>query len=133
MADIKCAALVYIKDEQLLLVKVRELEKYYLPGGKIEDGEEPLAAVVREVQEELNVELEQDKVHYLGCVEGPAYPQNATVSLECFTYKGSLAQAVEHNEITGLRYFDLAHSEMIAPAVLVLIDKLNSQELIYEK
>ncbi|TDM02435.1 NUDIX hydrolase [Macrococcus carouselicus] len=133
MADINCAALVYIEDSKLLLVKVRELEKYYLPGGKIEAGEEPIDTAIREVHEELNVELDKKQVHYLGRVEGPAYPQDATVSLECFTYEGSLEEAVRHNEITGIRYFDLEHSDLIAPAVLVLIDKLNSKALVYDK
>ncbi|TDM01759.1 NUDIX domain-containing protein [Macrococcus hajekii] len=133
MADIHCAALVYIKDEQLLLVRVRELEKYYLPGGKIEAGEEPMAAAIREVYEELGVVLDPSLVRYLGCVEGPAYPQDATVSLECFTYDGSLEEVASNNEITGIRYFDLVESDHIAPAVLVLIEQLNNKELVYEK
>ena len=133
MADINCAALVYIENQQLLLVKVRDLEKYYLPGGKIEADEEPIDAAIRETYEELNVKLERSLVRYLGRVEGPAYPQDAIVSLECFVYDGKLDDVAKNNEITGIRYFDLKYHDQIAPAVLVLIDQLKNGVWSYEK
>lgn len=133
MADINCAALVYIEDEKLLLVKVRELEKYYLPGGKIEAGERPIDAAIREAYEELNVVLDESLVRYVGRVEGPAYPQDAVVSLECFTYDGKLSDISKNNEITEVRYFDLRHHEQIAPAVLVLIEQMKNGVLSYAK
>ncbi len=36
---IKCVCLVEEKNHQLLLVQVRHRDKYYFPGGKIDEGE----------------------------------------------------------------------------------------------
>lgn len=66
-------------------------------------------------------------------MEGPAYPQDATVSLECFVYDGTLKDITENNEITGIRYFNLEDHDQIAPAVLVLIEQLKNGVLSYEK
>ena len=36
---IKCVCLVEETEDQILLVQVRHREKYYFPGGKIDEGE----------------------------------------------------------------------------------------------
>lgn len=48
---IKCVCLVEETADKILLVQVRNREKYYFPGGKIEEGESPVHALLREVKE----------------------------------------------------------------------------------
>ncbi len=52
---IKCVCLVEETADKYLLVQVRNREKYYFPGGKIEEGESRVQALLREVKEELNL------------------------------------------------------------------------------
>lgn len=121
-----CANLVEIKDNKILLVKVRDNEKYYLPGGKIEADESDIDSLVREMVEELSVTLEASKLTYLDTIVGPAYPDTENeVELRCYTYEG-LGQIKKSSEITDVQYIDMNDTTNIAPAVKVLIQKLNN-------
>ncbi|MFB1519020.1 NUDIX domain-containing protein, partial [Staphylococcus aureus] len=61
---IKCVCLVEETADKILLVQVRNREKYYFPGGKIEEGESRVQALLREVKEELNLTLTMDEIEY---------------------------------------------------------------------
>ncbi|WP_414043421.1 NUDIX hydrolase [Macrococcus sp. EM39E] len=122
-----CANLVEIKDNKLLLVKVRDNEKYYLPGGKIETGESDIESLTREMEEELSVKLDASKLAYLDTIIGPAYPDtNHDVELRCYTYEG-LDTVEKSSEITDVQYMDMSDTTNIAPAVQVLIQKLQQK------
>ncbi|WP_414052741.1 NUDIX hydrolase [Macrococcus animalis] len=122
-----CANLVEIKDNKLLLVKVRDNEKYYLPGGKIETGESDIESLTREMEEELSVKLDASKFAYLDTIIGPAYPDtNHDVELRCYTYEG-LDTVEKSSEITDVQYMDMSDTTNIAPAVQVLIQKLQQK------
>ncbi len=68
---IKCVCLVEETADKILLVQVRNREKYYFPGGKIEEGESQVQALLREVKE-LNLTLTMDEIEYIGTIVGPA-------------------------------------------------------------
>lgn len=72
---IKCVCLVVEEDDELLLVQARNREKYYFPGGKIDDGETYKQALQRELKEELQVDVPEISLVYMDTVIGDAYPQ----------------------------------------------------------
>ncbi len=49
---------VILQDRKLLVAKARYTQKYVLPGGGIDPGEEMIAALMREVKEETGIEVE---------------------------------------------------------------------------
>lgn len=58
------AAAIFDKGELLAARRISPAEhagKYELPGGKVEEGEDPRAALAREIAEELGVEIEIDE------------------------------------------------------------------------
>lgn len=66
------AAVVVGTDGRHLLVRKRGTRSYMQVGGKIEPGEEPLAALVREFEEEVGIRLEPLRVEPLGRFGAPA-------------------------------------------------------------
>jgi 8-oxo-dGTP pyrophosphatase MutT (NUDIX family) len=66
------AALISRDDGQVLLVRKRATEAFMQPGGKIEAGEHPQAALRRELSEELGIEVDPDEMTYLGRYTAPA-------------------------------------------------------------
>ncbi|WJP96764.1 NUDIX hydrolase [Macrococcus bovicus] len=124
MIDYNCACLVDIKDNKLLLVRVRDNEKFYLPGGKIEKDEELKPALIRELKEELDVDIHAENLIYLYDVIGDAYPDNKQqVKLNCFKSNKPFNDISAHGEITEIKYIDLEDYDKMAPAVIKLIEK----------
>lgn len=124
MIHYTCANLVHMKDGKLLLVKVRENEHYYLPGGKIEEEEDDRASLERELREELSLQLDKESMLYLYTVIGPAYPDtDKTVELRCYRYVGDIGEIHMNSEITDVKYIDINEKEKIAPAVNKLIEE----------
>ncbi|WP_089175541.1 NUDIX domain-containing protein [Bosea sp. AS-1] len=66
------AALLTDSRGRLLLVRKHGTESFMQPGGKIEPNEEPRAALLRELREELGLTEERDSLIYLGTLAAPA-------------------------------------------------------------
>ena len=117
---IKCVCLVEEKNHQLLLVQVRHRDKYYFPGGKIDEGESLVEALQRELKEELRLELAKDELEFIGTIVGEAYPQpNMLTELNGFKVNRTIdwSKVETDHEITDMKWFDINDSENIAPAV----------------
>lgn len=122
---IKCVCLVEETADKILLVQVRNREKYYFPGGKIEEGESQVHALLREVKEELNSTLTMDEIEYIGTIVGPAYPQQDMLTeLNGFRAltKIDWENVTINNEITDIRWIDKDNDALIAHAVKVWIE-----------
>jgi 8-oxo-dGTP diphosphatase len=80
------AAAVVVGGRLLLVSKRAAPDVFYLPGGKPEPGESPLACVLREVREELGCSIHQPEVflevHARGALEG--------VDMHMTVYRASL-------------------------------------------
>lgn len=79
------AALLIAADGRTLLVRKRGTEAFMQPGGKIEAHEQPLQALVRELQEELGLIVDPTQARYLGQFAAPAANEPGfTVEAEVF-------------------------------------------------
>lgn len=105
---IKTSALLCVKDNKMLLVRVRDNTIWYFPGGKIDEGETHLQTIIRELDEELS---------YLGEVVTDNHDKTDIVSVHC--YAGEITQLVQPcAEVSEIRWFDLDDTEFMAPAVI---------------
>jgi len=66
------AGLCLMRDGKVLLARSKGDAHFQIPGGKIEAGETDIAALVREVREELALELDPSEAAYLDTFEAAA-------------------------------------------------------------
>lgn len=80
------AAVIVDDDNRVLVVRKRGTTAFMQPGGKIDAEETPLAALRREVREELGVEVRATEIRSLGrCIADAANEPGHTVEAELFT------------------------------------------------
>ena len=119
-----------IKDGDRYLVGQRAANKaqgglWEFMGGKIEQGETPEQALARECREELNLEIEDERIIDSVVHEYPEKTIRLTL-ISCSPKPGSIPKALEHQQI---RWVTRAEMDAIdfAPADRELINKLFSE------
>lgn len=124
-------ALLEITDDKLLFSLRHGLDTWYIPGGKRENDESDKAALVREVKEELSIDILPETVKYFGTFEAQAHnkPLGIVVRMTCYTaqFKGELKPA---NEIERITYFSYHDTFKRGPVDDVIIDDLFAKGLI---
>ena len=125
---LECACLFAARGDALLLVRIRDNDRWYLPGGKIEQGETPRQALCRELLEELSVGVPDGALDYRCTVEGPAYGRDGSVRLICFECRDPLSPQAS-NEVSEIAWLDRSSYDAFAPAVKLLYDGWTSGRL----
>ncbi|MFE3187671.1 NUDIX domain-containing protein [Nocardia sp. NPDC059240] len=124
---IDTVAWVWIEDGKILCARPRGKDVFYIPGGKREGAETDLQTLVREIREELTVELAPESVVHVGTYE--ALIPDAVVRMACYTaeYAGTIAVSSEIEEIA---WFTYAHRPQVPPVDQLLFDDLVADGLL---
>ena len=85
--------------EHVLLCKRRDINLWNLPGGRVEDGESPWNAALREVHEEIGVTAEIERL------AGVYYKPEADEVVFQFVGKILVGTATTSDEVTEISYF----------------------------
>ena len=85
---LEVSAGIFISDSKVLCFQKGSAKypylsfKYEFPGGKVESGETPRDTIIRELKEELNVDISNNEIDYL-CSTTTEYP-DFTVTIHSF-------------------------------------------------
>ncbi|MCP3389148.1 NUDIX domain-containing protein [Bradyrhizobium sp. CCGB12] len=109
------AALMSRSDGRVLLVRKRATESFMQPGGKIEAGEHPQAALRRELLEELGIEVDPEEMTYVGRYTAPAaHEPGRLVDAEIFRV------AIAHSVNAGAEIEEILWLDPSAPGSVKL-------------
>ncbi len=73
--DIHKASGILIKDRKLLIVRQKGKEYFIAPGGKLDADEKPTDALVRELKEELSLNIDKNSLELFGSFYAPSAGQ----------------------------------------------------------
>ena len=106
-----------VEDGRVLSTRSHGKDRYYIPGGKRELGESDEEALVREIREELCVELIPSTMEFVGTFEALAHGKTGgtIVKMTCYSadYTGEVRPASEIAEVVWLGYDGRKYSSAV--------------------
>lgn len=129
METIDKLAWVYIKDRKVLFVRSKGKDAFYNPGGKREVGETDEQALIREIKEELNVDLIPGSIKYQETFKAQAHgkPEGVLVEIKYYgaNFTGELQPSAEIEEIDWLTSQDMNKTSATGQLSLASLKRQN--------
>lgn len=124
-------AWIELQEQRILSTRSRGKDTYYLPGGKREAGESDIETLVREIREELTVQLNPATAEFLGTFQGQAHghPEGIVVKMQCYMagYTGTISASSEIEEVVWLTYAD---KDKVSPVDKIIFDWLKDKGML---
>jgi len=124
-------AWIYIKDRKILSTLSKGKDTFYIPGGKRENLESDIETLIREIKEELSVDINPSTIKLFGVFEAQAHgkAEGIIVKMTCYTadYIGELKASSEIDKFVWLTTKDM---ESISPVDKLIFADLKNKNLI---
>ncbi|MBS1915811.1 MAG: NUDIX domain-containing protein [Bacteroidetes bacterium] len=128
------AGLVVVNQGKLLLAFSNNKQAWYLPGGKIDNNETAVEALIREIREELNIELNEPGLKFYIHISATAFGEVTGIIMEqdCFLYelKETPRPSAEIKDIRYFNCYDYSFEEKQVPGVIMILEKLKKDGLV---
>jgi 8-oxo-dGTP diphosphatase len=132
MKEIDKIALIILENGKILSTKSIGKNKYYIPGGKREQNETDHQTLVREIKEELSVDVLQETISFVGTfiAQSDGDREGINVKMTCYKadYTGVLQKNNEIEEIRWLSYQDLG---IISAVDKMIFDFLKNENELF--
>lgn len=110
-------AYLHVENKQLLVSLSKGKDVWYIPGGKREWDETDEQALIREVDEELAVGLDESTICYYSTFTAQAHgkPEWTIVRMKCYTaaFTGTLTASSEIEQIAYFSYADKLRTSVV--------------------
>jgi len=124
-------AFIELRDRKVLETKSKGKETWYIPGGKRDAGESDEQALVREIKEELNVDIDPATIVHYGTFEAQAHgkSEGTMVRMTCYEakYSGELQPSAE---VELMDWFNYSKKSLTSPVDQLIFDDLKRKNLI---
>lgn len=120
-------AWIHIVDGKCLVTRSKDKLLWYIPGGKREENENDVEALLREIREELQVRLDPASISYVGAFHEKAdgKPDGVVVKMSCYEANIASGELQADNEIEEYAWFSYAHLDKISAVDRVIFNYLN--------
>jgi len=125
------SALVYIKGRQVLFLRSKGADTAYLPGGRREQGESDEQALVREIKEELSVEVIPSTILLMKEVTAKAHGKKepTILKMKCYTAEIEGDLHIAH-EIVEMLWYTAKDADKTSEAGTEMLLWLKEKDLI---
>jgi 8-oxo-dGTP diphosphatase len=124
-------AFIDVKDKRVLSTLSKGKDTWYIPGGKREGKETDHEALIREINEELSVDLIPGSIVLYGVFEAQAHgkPEGTVVRMTCYTaeFSGELHASAE---VEQFQYVSYDWKMKSSPVDQIIFDDLLKRGLI---
>lgn len=132
--DIYKAAGIIIKDRKLLVDKSFGKDFYVSPGGKIETGETPIQALIRELNEEVSIVVNEKDIKVFGTFFAQSVNNTQlTLKMDVFLINSWQGEIAPSHEIESIAWVTSENSDQLPLGSVFekdVIPKLKSLNLI---
>lgn len=131
LPDILVSAVAIVRARRVLMVTARGRDVLYMPGGKIDAGETPAAAAVREAREEIAVEIDPARVSPLFTVLTQAHgePDGRLVRMHVFQAETD-ETPMPSAEVSAVHWVGTESLDRCPPAGREVLERLAAAGLI---
>ena len=131
MKAIDKLAWIEIQNKKILSTRSKGKDIFYIPGGKRELDESDEAALIREIKEELTVDLKTETLKYIGTFEAQAHghAEGVLVKMTCYSadYEGVV---IPDSEIEEVAWLDSNDKNRISTVDKIIFGFLKEKNLI---
>ncbi len=125
---------VILKDKKLLVARSKGKDFFVAPGGKIEDEESSRQALVRELQEEVRITIQEEKLSLFGeFYANAAGEESLKIRMDVFLVDEWTGDIQPDNEIEEIMWIDSRNMNSVSIGSIFeheVMPRLKSQGLI---
>lgn len=124
-------AYLYLQDGKILSTRSRGKDVWYLPGGKREGNESDVETLIREVREELSVDIVPDTAKLYGVFSAQAHGHADGIIVQMTCYMADFTGEIKaDNEIEEIRWLTTADADIISPVDKLIFAQLSKDGLL---
>jgi 8-oxo-dGTP pyrophosphatase MutT (NUDIX family) len=124
-------AWIHTKDGKVLSTLSRGKDVFYIPGGKREENETDEQTLVREIKEELDVDIVLDTVEYLGVYEAQSDGAEEGVMVKMTSYIGDyVGELKASSEIERFEWLSMSDIKKVSAVDKIIYLDLFSRGMI---
>tara|TARA_R110001599_G_scaffold109575_4_gene273158 strand:+ start:3424 stop:3816 length:393 start_codon:yes stop_codon:yes gene_type:complete len=124
-------AWIEIENGKILVAKSKGKDVFYIPGGKRESNETDAQTLVREIREELSVELISESMVHFGKFSAQAHGHTSGIIVEMTCYFAKyLGVILADNEIEEVAWLGFGDKEKVSFVDRIIFDDLKRKQLL---